>query len=75
MTAIILNRGSTETFTDRELEVLSEFNEFYDQRADQLPETLEEMHSDLQWQEVLRKAQWVLHMLGWEDIEVRYVNS
>lgn len=58
-----------EAFTSKELEVLAEFNAFYDSLVDRLPETLEEMHRCYAWRQIVGKAEWVLAMLKWESLE------
>lgn len=66
------NKSYSDVFTDKELSVLEEFNDFFDQRVSQLPDTLLEMHNSFVWKEVVGKAQWVLAMLGWKDIVAKY---
>ena len=55
-------------FTQEELDVLSEFNAFYDERVNKLPDTLEEMHDNYEWSQIVLKAKWVLAKLNWKDI-------
>ncbi len=62
-------------FTEQELSVLSEFNEFYDERVQYLPNTLAEMLKNYAWKEVVGKAQWVLNMLNWQGVVATYENS
>ena len=54
-------------FTKREIEVLKEFNTYYDQKLKKIPlSSLTDMHDSYQWQQVVGKAQWVLSMLHWQ---------
>ncbi len=64
-----------EPFTSKELEVLGEFNSFYDARVSSLPDTLEQMHNCYQWKEVVGKSQWVLNILNWQGVVAAYDNS
>jgi len=55
-------------FSQQELDVMSEFNTFYDERVEKLPDTLVAMHNNYEWNQVVLKAKWVLVKLNWKDI-------
>ncbi len=59
-------------FTKKEWLVLEEFNDYYKKRLDNIPDTLEKMHKSYSWKEVVGKAQWVLEMLNWREIDAKY---
>ncbi|WP_180146916.1 hypothetical protein [Desulfoluna butyratoxydans] len=52
-----------EAFSDDEQQILDSFNTFYESRVGELPETLSEMHINLQWEEIIKEAQRVLRSI------------
>ena len=59
-------------FSSRELEMLAEFNRFFDERVPLLPDSLAEMLKVQAWSEVVAKANTVLTVCGWQKMQARY---
>lgn len=59
-------------FSSRELEQLTEFNRFFDERVSLLPGSLAEMLKVAAWSEVVAKANAVLAVCGWQEVQARY---
>ncbi len=59
-------------FSNRELETLAEFSQFFDARVSLLPDTLAEMLQAEAWSEVVAKANSVLASCGWQEVQARY---
>jgi len=59
-------------FTGHELETLAEFNRFFDERVSSLPDSLAEMLKVETWSEVVAKANAVLAVCGWQEVQARY---
>ncbi len=54
-----------EAFSIEERKVLSSFNEFYDSRVEKLPKTLEAMHKNSLWDEIVKEAQATIDSIKW----------
>ncbi|MCV2885391.1 hypothetical protein OE749_11865 [Aestuariibacter sp. AA17] len=63
------------SFSTDELDVLEEFDSFYDERVNTLADTLIELHKSNEWKEVVNKANWVLVTLGWKEVIAKYEDS
>jgi hypothetical protein len=59
-------------FSKQELETLAEFNRFFDERISLLPDSLAEMLKVEAWSEVVAKADTVLAVCGWQEVQARY---
>ena len=59
-------------FSSEELERLAEFNRFVDERFSLLPDSLAEMLKVAAWSEVVAKANAVLAVCGWQEVQARY---
>ena len=63
----LYNPGSQlfkRSFTTNELKFLQEFNQYYDLRKGKLPETIEELHQDSDWNVIMDEARYVLDKLS-----------
>ncbi len=59
----LYNPGShffKHAFSTSELELIREFNRYYDLRKGHLPETLEELHQDSDWEIIMNEAKVLL---------------
>jgi hypothetical protein len=59
----LYNPGSqlfNRSFSTTELELIQEFNRYYDLRKGKLPETIEELHQDSDWEIIMNEAQVLL---------------
>ena len=54
-----------KSFSQEELEILERFNKFYDERTKGLPNSLDELHRNPEWQEIMNKAEKVLNDVRW----------
>ena len=54
-----------EAFSAKEQQMLSEFNDFYDSRVARLPKTLEAMHKNPLWDEIVKKARATIATIDW----------
>lgn len=59
-------------FSSHELDTLAQFNRFFEERVSLLPDTLAEMLQVAVWSEVVAKANAVLTVCGWQEVEARY---
>lgn len=59
-------------FSSEELKRLAEFNRFFDERVSLLPDSLAEMLKVAVWSEVAAKANEVLAICGWQEVQARY---
>ena len=50
-------------FNDKEIKALKEFHEYYDQRADKLPNSYKEFWNSSIWKEIVQKAKETLKTL------------
>lgn len=62
-------------FSEAEWEILIEFHRFFDERVEDLPSTYEKLKVHPVWKEIVKKAQWALTKLGWDDLHVRHEAS
>jgi len=59
----LYNPGShlfVRSFSASELESIQEFNRYYDLRKGKLPETIEELHQDSDWEIIMTEAKTLL---------------
>lgn len=59
-----------EAFTDSEWRILTEFHRYFKERVDELPECYPELRSNSDWQDIIKKANWALKKLGWDQIDI-----
>jgi hypothetical protein len=59
-------------FSTKELETLAEFTRFFDERVSLLPESLAEMLKVEAWSDVVAKANAVLAVCGWQEMQAHY---
>ncbi len=62
----LYNPGSqlfTRSFSSKELIAIQEFNQYYNLRKGKLPETIEELHQDRDWDVILQESKRVLNIL------------
>jgi hypothetical protein len=52
-------------FSIEEQTILSEFNEFYDERVDKLPKNFDELQTNPEWGEIVNEAKKVLDIIKW----------
>lgn len=57
-----------EMFSDEEWRVLEEFHKFFLKRLPKIPRSFEDMQCNNHWIEVIRKANWTINELGWNDL-------
>jgi hypothetical protein len=55
-----------------ELQVLADFNAYYDSRVSALPDSLPELLQSSVWKEVMLNAEHVLAQCGWGGLDARY---
>lgn len=59
-------------FSLEELKMLAEFNQLFDDRVSLLPDSLAEMLKVEAWSEVVAKANVVLAVCGWQEVQARH---
>ena len=59
-------------FDEDEKQLLYKFNEIFSEYADNLPDTIEDLHRSPHWQKVARSAKKILSKMGMLGIELNY---